>query len=87
MTNYYCPFCSPRYQINQKGVNSKMVCGQCGEQLVKVALFRPVQIFALISIFAFVMPLLLILIEVLPKSMKMNPENPFEELNFRKTLS
>ena len=35
-----------------------MICGQCGDPLVKVPLIRPTQIFALIAAAAFIAPLL-----------------------------
>ncbi len=35
-----------------------MICGQCGDQLVKKTLVKPVQVFALIAATAFIAPLI-----------------------------
>ena len=60
MTRYHCPYCLSRYQIHQQRSDGVMVCGQCGDPLVKIPLIKPTQIFALIVAFAFVAPLILI---------------------------
>ena len=39
-----------------------MICGQCGDLLVKVPVIRPTQIFALIAAAAFMAPLLVLVI-------------------------
>ena len=39
-----------------------MVCGQCGDPLVKVKLIKPTQIFAFIAAAAFITPLILMII-------------------------
>ena len=59
MAKYHCPFCSPRYQIHKKRPDGLMICGQCGDPLVKISLIKPTQIFAIIAASAFVAPLLL----------------------------
>ena len=59
MTRYHCPFCSHRYQIHQQRADGVMVCGQCGDPLVKVPLIRPTQIVGLVAAAAFIAPLLL----------------------------
>ena len=61
MSKYYCPYCSPRYQFYKQGADGIMICGQCGEPLLKVPFIRPVQIIALIAMTAFVAPLIFIL--------------------------
>ncbi len=38
-----------------------MICGQCGDPLVKIPLVKPTQIFALIAAFAFITPFFLML--------------------------
>ncbi|WP_413359618.1 hypothetical protein [Prochlorococcus sp. MIT 1201] len=59
MTRYHCPFCSIRYQIHQQRADGVMVCGQCGDPLVKVPFIRPTQIVGLVAAAAFIAPLLL----------------------------
>ena len=58
MSRYHCPYCSPRYQIHTQRMDGVMVCGQCGDPLVKVPLIRPTQIFALVAAAAFIAPLI-----------------------------
>ncbi len=59
MPRFYCPFCSPHYQIYKKRAGGQMLCGQCGEPLVKIPVVKPTQIFALIAASAFIAPLLI----------------------------
>ncbi|WP_063414411.1 hypothetical protein [Prochlorococcus marinus] len=59
MSRYHCPFCSSRYQIHQQRADGVMVCGQCGDPLVKVPFIRPTQIVGLVAAAAFIAPLLL----------------------------
>ena len=39
-----------------------MICGTCGEELIQIPLIRPIQIFALITIAAFISPLVMIIL-------------------------
>ena len=59
MAKYHCPYCSSRYQIHKQRSDGVMICGQCGDPLVKISLIKPTQIFAIIAASAFVAPLLL----------------------------
>tara|TARA_Y100001968_G_C19025840_1_gene557380 strand:- start:60 stop:371 length:312 start_codon:yes stop_codon:yes gene_type:complete len=59
MAKYHCPFCSPRYQIHKKRSDGVMICGQCGDPLIKISLIKPTQIFAILAATAFVAPLVL----------------------------
>ena len=59
MANYYCPYCSINYQLEAGTSNKKMVCKYCGDELLRVAFFKPLQIFALIFVMIFVTPLLI----------------------------
>jgi len=58
MTRYHCPYCSPRYQIHKQRVDGLMICGQCGEPLIKIPLIKPTQIIALLAAIAFATPLI-----------------------------
>ena len=59
MARYHCPYCSPRYQIHKKRSDGMMICGQCGDPLIKISVIKPTQIFALIAVSAFIAPLLI----------------------------
>ncbi len=75
MAKYYCPFCSPRNQIHHRSPNGEMICGNCGDNLVKIPLIKPTKILGLLALFAFSAPLLISLISIFqhnhtPKSIK-----------------
>lgn len=59
MPKYYCPYCSPRYQISIECSDCKLTCGKCGDPLVRVSVIKSTQIFALISASAFIAPLII----------------------------
>ncbi len=65
MTRYHCPYCSYRYQIHKQRADGMMICGSCGDPLVKVPLIRPIQVFALIAALAFLTPLIVMLLALL----------------------
>ena len=65
MSKYQCPFCEPRYQFHKKRSDGVMICGQCGDPLVKIPLIKPTQIFALVAASAFIIPLGLMVFDLL----------------------
>ena len=62
MSQYYCPYCSPRYQFHKQRSDGVMVCGLCGDQLIKKPFLKPTQILALIAATAFIAPFFLFVI-------------------------
>ena len=78
MKRYYCPYCHPSYQFQKQRVDGVMVCGQCGDPLVKAPLFRPTKVFALITIAAFIAPLLMMILGYLNSVQKQKPRQGFE---------
>ena len=63
MTRYKCPYCLPRYQFSQQRSDGVMVCGQCGEPLLKVPLIKPTQIIALIAVLSLIAPFILMIFD------------------------
>ena len=61
MSQYFCPYCSPRYQFHQHRSDGIMICGQCGDPLVKKTFIKPTQVFAIVAAAAFISPFILIL--------------------------
>ncbi len=59
MSRYYCPYCSAQLQFHTKQKDGTLVCGQCGDPLIKKPFIKPIQIIAIISIFAFISPLII----------------------------
>jgi len=62
MSSYYCPYCSPKYQFQKMRSDGTLVCGLCGDPLLKTVLFKPTQFFALVAILAFIAPLIIMII-------------------------
>ena len=57
MAKYHCPYCSPRYQFHKQRSDGVMICGQCGDPLVKTSPIKLTQIFALVLASVFIAPL------------------------------
>tara|TARA_Y100001968_G_scaffold133151_1_gene121477 strand:- start:68 stop:328 length:261 start_codon:yes stop_codon:yes gene_type:complete len=85
MSRYYCPFCSSSYQIYQTKSDGLLICGQCGEPLMKRPLINLRQIFGLLAASAFLAPLLIMIIFVIKDFTKEglpNNSEAFVSLNF-----
>ncbi len=59
MNNYYCPFCSSKYELHQKLPNGEMVCGHCGEELFIKPIISRNQVIGLITSIALLAPLII----------------------------
>ena len=59
MDKYYCPYCNPKYQFTREN-NGKLVCGLCGEDLIKKPIIQIKQLIALLLVFSFSFPLIFI---------------------------
>ena len=62
MCLYYCPFCSSRYQCHKTRNNGVLICAQCGELLIPKSLLNSKRIIGVVAVFAFLVPLLIMLI-------------------------
>ena len=60
MNKYYCPYCNPKYQFPLDNYG-KLVCGLCGEDLIKKPIIQIKQLIALILVFSFSFPLIFII--------------------------
>jgi len=49
MDRYYCPYCNPKYQFQKQSLKGNLICGLCGEDLVKKPYIRINQIIALVA--------------------------------------
>ena len=58
MVQYYCPFCNPKYQFQKQSSKGDLICGFCGEDLVKKPFIRFNQIIALIAASSLLLPLI-----------------------------
>ncbi len=80
MARYHCPYCSPRYQIQRQRSDGVMICGQCGDPLVKITAIKPTQIFALIAASAFIAPLLITILAFIQDLNKPQPSRNMQAI-------
>ena len=64
MSRYYCPFCSSRYQFHKTRSDGVLICGQCGDPLIKKNFLNCKRIVGTIASLAFLAPLLIMFIFV-----------------------
>jgi len=60
MNKYYCPYCNPKCQFPLE-TYGRLVCGLCGEELVKKPIIQIKQLIALLLVFSFSLPLIFII--------------------------
>ena len=65
MTRFYCPFCSSLYQFHKTRSDGVLICGLCGEPLVKKPLLNSRRIIAAVSASTFLAPLLIMIIFII----------------------
>ena len=65
MSLYYCPFCAPRYQFHKTSSDGVLICGLCGDPLVKKPLLNSRRIIGAVSAAAFLAPLVIMIIFVI----------------------
>ena len=81
MTRYYCPFCPSSYQFYKTKSDGSMICGLCGDPLIKKPLINSIQIVGLVAVSAFLTPLLIMVFFVVNDfSNKKPPENSLSSL-------
>ena len=50
MSRYYCPFCSSRYQFHKTSSDGFLICGLCGDPLVKKPLLNSKRIIGAVAV-------------------------------------
>ena len=65
MSRYYCPFCSSRYQFHKTSSDGILICGLCGDPLVKKSLLNSRRIIGAVATSAFLTPLVIMIIFVI----------------------
>ena len=58
MRNYYCPYCNSKYQFHKKASTGELICGLCGDPLVKKPFIKINQIVAIIASLSLLLPLI-----------------------------
>ena len=79
MVRYYCPFCNPKYQFQKQSQKGTLICGLCGEDLVKKPLIRLNQIIALVAASSLLLPLIYTFIFLIKN--QINPPNKNYQAN------
>ncbi len=64
MSRYYCPFCSSHYQFHKTRRDGVLICGLCGDPLIKKSLLISRRIIGAVAASAFLAPLLIMIIFV-----------------------
>tara|TARA_B100000214_G_scaffold371783_1_gene348815 strand:+ start:1597 stop:1872 length:276 start_codon:yes stop_codon:yes gene_type:complete len=82
MSRYYCPFCSTRYEFHKTETDGNLICGLCGEQLIKKPLLNSKRIIGVIATSAFLYPLLIMVIYLIQDFTKEKLPNDTESIAF-----
>ncbi|WP_320667042.1 hypothetical protein [Prochlorococcus sp. MIT 1307] len=61
MADFYCPYCNPNYFFKKQRPDGVLICGLCGDKLVKKKTFKPIRLLGLAACFAFIAPMILML--------------------------
>ncbi len=86
MVKYYCPYCNPKYQFEKINKKGTLICGLCGEDLVKKPFIRLNQIIAFIAVLSLLLPLIYTLIFLLKNQIKLPKKNYQANINIRITI-
>ena len=81
MVRYYCPYCNPKYQFQKQSSKGNLICGLCGEDLVKKPFIRLNQIIALVAASSLLLPLIYTFIFLIKN--QLNPPNKNYQANSR----
>ena len=93
MKNYYCPYCNPKYQFHKKSITGELICGLCGDPLVKKTSININRIIAIIASLSLVLPMIYTFIFLIKN--QLNPprrnyqanKNPIQKIIKVKNLS
>ena len=79
MAKYYCPYCNPKYQFQKQSSKGNLICGLCGEDLVKKPFIKLNQIIALVAASSLLLPLIYTFIFLIKN--QINPPNKNYQAN------
>ena len=81
MVRYYCPYCNPKYQFKKQSSKGTLICGLCGDVLVKKPFIKLNQIIALVAASSLLLPLIYTFIFLIKN--QINPPNKNHQANIR----
>ena len=87
MKRYYCPYCSSRYQYHRTRKDGVLICGQCGDPLIKKNRVNSKQILGIILSLAFLAPLLIMTISLFENNINKEPPGNFVSLLFSSPIT
>ena len=82
MVKYYCPYCNPKYQFENQTQKGTLICGLCGEDLVKKPIIRLNQIIAFIAVGSLLLPLIYTFIFLIKNQINIPTKNYQANINF-----
>ena len=77
MKNYYCPYCNPKFQFHKKSITGELICGLCGDPLVKKPFIKINQIIAIIASSSLILPLIYTFILIIKNQLN-PPKNNYQ---------
>ena len=77
MVRYYCPYCNPKYQFQKQSSKGNLICGLCGEDLVKKPFITLKKMIAFIAAASLLLPLIYTLIFLIKNQIK-PPHNNYQ---------
>ena len=80
MVRYYCPYCNPKYQFQNQTSKGTLICGLCGENLVKKPFISLSQIIALVAVSSLLLPLIYTFIFLIKNQIN-SPNNNYQANN------
>tara|TARA_B100001996_G_scaffold286116_1_gene226356 strand:- start:392 stop:676 length:285 start_codon:yes stop_codon:yes gene_type:complete len=86
MVKYYCPYCNPNYQFQKQTPKGNLICGLCGENLVKKPFIRLNQIIAFIAVASLLLPLIYTFLFLIKNQFNVPKKNYQANINFRLTI-
>ena len=57
MSKYFCPYCNSKYQFKSMSNTGKLLCGLCGEEMIKKSFINIKQIVSLTIVATLILPL------------------------------
>ena len=84
MVRFYCPYCNPKYQFQSQSSKGTLICGLCGETLIKKPFIRLNQVIAMVAASSLLLPLIYTLIFLIKN--QINPPNKNYQANSNLTI-
>ena len=87
MKNYYCPYCNPKYQFHKKSTTGELICGLCGDPLIKKPFIKVNQIIAIFASLSLVLPLLYTFVFLIKNQIDYTRKNYHANINSSQKIS